>query len=442
MDINPLEFLIEELSTDETYVKVNAIHRLQIIATILGPEKTKTELLPYLATLTHLEDEVLFALAQELGEFHPFLPGEASSLLPLLEALAALDETLIREQAVKSLIIISDILSDTEIIEIFVPTILRLASAENFSAKVSACALFSHAYPRSGELQENLRQIIFELSREDVPMVRRAALIEMGRIAKAIEKDYLFTEIVPKLRKRAEDEQDQIRALCIESLIEIIKLLNEEENKLYSLPIIHLIGEDKSWKVRFSFAKHFPTLVEVLGKDITENSLLQTFVRVLQDIESEVRAIALLSLKNTLHTIPTEKIQNLIFPILESTFRDESSTPNVKKNCTEVIFVIASYAEKDFSYAKIAPLCFDLANDENYEIKLTMIEGLGNIAKAIGPEFLTPPLCESLLRLAKESPQWRLRESVYKCCVSIAKYLGGGVFIELLQPIFFNFLSK
>ncbi|CAG9321282.1 unnamed protein product [Blepharisma stoltei] len=441
MDPNPLELLREELTTDEVYVKVNAIHRLQIVATVLGPEQVKSQLLPYLATLTNEDDEVLFALAQELGALYTFLPGQASALMPLLETLAAMDETVVRDQAVKSLMIIADVLPDSDIINLFVPTVIKLSTAENFSARVSACALFASAYPRSGNLKEKLRQKFLELSHEETPMVRRAAVIEMGVFAKVIEKQFLISELIPDLRQLAQDEQDQVRTLCVDSLIEVSKLLNKEENKLHSLPIIILIGEDKSWKVRYTFAKEFPALSDALGKDITESSLIQTFVQVLRDIEADVKAIALLSLKKSLQVISRDRIQTLVFPTVEAIAQDVSLPPKVRKNCAQVISEMVGFVGKEFAAARISPICLTLLNDDNYEIKLKMIEGLGNVAGAVGPEFLSPPICEILLNLAKEAPQWRLRESVYKSCVSIAQALGEDVFIGLLQPIYFNFLT-
>lgn len=47
-DINALELLKEEMSTEEIYLKVNAIHRLKIVVMCLGPADTTTVLLPYL----------------------------------------------------------------------------------------------------------------------------------------------------------------------------------------------------------------------------------------------------------------------------------------------------------------------------------------------------------------------------------------------------------
>lgn len=36
----------EEMSCDQMSVRINAIHRLPIVATLIGPEKVKRELLP------------------------------------------------------------------------------------------------------------------------------------------------------------------------------------------------------------------------------------------------------------------------------------------------------------------------------------------------------------------------------------------------------------
>jgi hypothetical protein len=47
-DINALELLKEEMSTEEIYLKVNAIHRLKIVVLCLGPTDTQSQLLPYL----------------------------------------------------------------------------------------------------------------------------------------------------------------------------------------------------------------------------------------------------------------------------------------------------------------------------------------------------------------------------------------------------------
>eukprot|EP00360_Condylostoma_magnum_P000703 CAMPEP_0168315120 /NCGR_PEP_ID=MMETSP0210-20121227/10196_1 /TAXON_ID=40633 /ORGANISM="Condylostoma magnum, Strain COL2" /LENGTH=56 /DNA_ID=CAMNT_0008286505 /DNA_START=376 /DNA_END=546 /DNA_ORIENTATION=- len=53
--------------------------------------------------------------------------------------------------------------------------VLKLASSDVFSARVSACGLFSAVYSRSGGAKDRLRQRFLELCNEESPIVRRAA---------------------------------------------------------------------------------------------------------------------------------------------------------------------------------------------------------------------------------------------------------------------------
>ena len=102
-----------------------------------------------LALVNQEDDEVLFAIAEELGKVWE-LHSDKTVYLPLLEKLAKSDETVVREQSARSLISISESLTDAEIQNVFTPLVIRLAQAEWFTGRVSSCSLFFHAYPRSG----------------------------------------------------------------------------------------------------------------------------------------------------------------------------------------------------------------------------------------------------------------------------------------------------
>jgi hypothetical protein len=108
-DINALELLKEEMSTEEIHLKVNAIHRLKIVVLCLGQADSVSQLLPYLdckylnlkcqlclALVNQEDDEVLFAIAEELGKIWE-LHNDKTVYLPLLEKLAKSDETVVRE---------------------------------------------------------------------------------------------------------------------------------------------------------------------------------------------------------------------------------------------------------------------------------------------------------------------------------------------------------
>jgi serine/threonine-protein phosphatase 2A regulatory subunit A len=87
------------------------------------------------------DDEVLFAIAEELGKCYS-LHVDKTIFLPLLESLAQQDETVVREEATKSLTTICENISDDEMQNVFCPLVIRLAGSEWFTGRVSACSLF------------------------------------------------------------------------------------------------------------------------------------------------------------------------------------------------------------------------------------------------------------------------------------------------------------
>jgi serine/threonine-protein phosphatase 2A regulatory subunit A len=103
------------------------------------------------------EDEVLFAIAEELGKVFTLLENKLV-LLPLLEALCCTDETVVREQAVKSLSKIAETLANPDIQNIVVPTVIRLATMEALPSRLSSIGLIASCYNRSGSQKEAMRK--------------------------------------------------------------------------------------------------------------------------------------------------------------------------------------------------------------------------------------------------------------------------------------------
>jgi hypothetical protein len=60
--------------------------------------------------------------------------------------------------------------------------------------------------------------------------------------------------------------KDSVKVLCLDSLKQIAKLLNKEENKTHTLPIIIAATEDKSWKIRLALAKNFAQVKFTISK--------------------------------------------------------------------------------------------------------------------------------------------------------------------------------
>lgn len=115
----------DELKNDDALRRLNSIQRLGTIALALGEERTRSELLPFLIENNDDEDEVLLAMAEELGKFVPYVggPAYAHTLLQPLEQLSQVEETVVRDKAVESLCKVGEQLPDSSIGEHFVALI-------------------------------------------------------------------------------------------------------------------------------------------------------------------------------------------------------------------------------------------------------------------------------------------------------------------------------
>lgn len=95
------------------------------------------------------------------------------SLIPPLESLATVEETVVRDKAVDSLKIIASQHSVADLQTHFIPTLNTLTFGDWFTSRTSACALFTVCYPRvSPALKAELRNNFRQLCQDETPMVR------------------------------------------------------------------------------------------------------------------------------------------------------------------------------------------------------------------------------------------------------------------------------
>src|SRR4051812_34123548 len=104
------------------------MRNLRVIAEALGPDRTRTELVAFLADSLDDDDEVLLVLAAELGAFTSLVGGaqHAVSLLNPLEQLAMTEEATVRDKAVQSLVAICALMPDGDVNGAFVGLLKNL----------------------------------------------------------------------------------------------------------------------------------------------------------------------------------------------------------------------------------------------------------------------------------------------------------------------------
>ncbi len=159
----PIAVLIDELRNEDVQLRLNSIKKLSTIALALGVERTRSELIPFLTDTIYDEDEVLLALAEQLGAFTPLVGGaeHVHCLLPPLESLATVEETIVRDKAVESLRAVAEEHSPADLEAHFVPLVKRLATGDWFTSRTSACGLFAASYKRlPGNIKGERRHLI------------------------------------------------------------------------------------------------------------------------------------------------------------------------------------------------------------------------------------------------------------------------------------------
>ena len=146
----PIAVLIDELRNEDVQLRLNSIKKLSTIAQALGVERTRSELIPFLTDTIYDEDEVLLALAEQLGTFTPLVGGKehVHCLLPPLESLATVEETIVRDKAVESLRTVAEQHTREDLETHFVPLVKRLSGGDWFTSRTSACGLFACCYQR------------------------------------------------------------------------------------------------------------------------------------------------------------------------------------------------------------------------------------------------------------------------------------------------------
>uniref|UniRef100_A0A8C1DN18 Protein phosphatase 2, regulatory subunit A, beta a n=2 Tax=Cyprinus carpio TaxID=7962 RepID=A0A8C1DN18_CYPCA len=387
----PIAVLIDELRNEDVQLRLNSIKKLSTIALALGVERTRTELLPFLTDTIYDEDEVLLALAEQLGNFTMLVGGPeyVHCLLPPLESLATVEETVVRDKAVESLRKISHEHSPVDLEVHFEPLVKRLASGDWFTSRTSACGLFSVCYPRvSSTVKAEIRQHFRTLCSDDTPMVRRAAASKLGEFAKVLELEYVKSDIISLFTALASDEQDSVRLLAVEAGVSIATLLPQEDLEALVMPTLRQAAEDKSWRVRYMVADKFSDLQKAVGPEITKNDLVPAFQNLLKDCEAEVRAAAANKVKEFCENLPEDSRETIIMTHILPCVKCPEVRLNIISNldCVNEVIGIRQLSQS------LLPAIVELAEDAKWRVRLAIIEYMPLLAGQLGVEFFDEKL--------------------------------------------------
>ncbi|RID45430.1 hypothetical protein BRARA_I02160 [Brassica rapa] len=352
----PIVVLIDELKNDDIQLRLNSIRRLSTIARALGEEKTRKELIPFLSENNEDDDEVLLAMAEELGVFIPYAGGveHANDLLPPLETLSTVEE-----KAVESLCRVGTQMRESELVDHFLPLV--------------------------------------KLCQDDMPMVRRAATTNPGKFVATIESAHLKTGIMSMFDDLTQDDYWQLGCAALG------KLLEPQDCVAHILPLIVNFSHDKSWRVLYMVANQLYELCE---------ALVPAYVRLLRDNEAEVRIAAAEKVTKFCRILNPELAIQHILPSVKELSSDSSQ--HIKSALASVIMGMAPVLGKDATIEHLLPIFLSLLKDEFPDVCLNIISKLDQVNQVIGIDLLSRSLLPAIVELS-EDRHWRVLASSTLC---------------------------
>lgn len=500
-ELYPIALLMDELRHDDVASRVQAMKRLDTIALALGPERTRSELIPFLEdVIPEDEDEVIAIAADELGNFVPFVGGSqfATILIPVLEKVSACEEPIVREKAVESLNKISKSLSNDQIVNNFIPLINKLAKERWFSLHIAATGLFKSIISKVSTIERiNLLKLYSDLIHDDSPMVRKAAAKELPELINILYKDNLIiiTEKIDNINNTdnntsttnnnntnttdnnnnnsnnnntdnndnsllnwnlitnmyeylVNDNQDSVKFLSVDVLVSILNVVQNSDNQFISSQIDDLFASlitlisDPSWRVRYMVADRFDSLTINFNDDKFTLKLIPYIISLMKDNEAEVRkAISkqLPKFSKLVNEADSTKsiVLKEIVPVVNQLSMDESE--NVRSALASEITGLAPILGKDATIDYLLPIFVEMLKDEYSDVRLNIISNLEIVNEVIGIELLSESLMPAITALANDK-LWRVRLAIIQQIPLLAEQLGISFFDETLGQLCMEWL--
>lgn len=434
-NMGPFDLFQTQMETGNSEAKIDAMKRLPVVAFAMGSSSVSSDLLPYLQQVAlqqpPMDDELLLLMAKQLRTFVPALlskPPQILELLPIVERLAAVEETVVRDEAVVLMNHLCFHLTknaplDTSVVTTLVSMAKRLVGADWFTAKVSASGMLPelHTLTKYSELA----YLFKELCMDETPMVRRAASQHLGHFLETLGSKDKANELVPVLQQLCKDDQDSVRMVAVATIANVGPFYGKtpEWTKELFLPLLKDGSTDTSWRVRHNLAKHFSDVAINLGfqgnsRYANDQALVVAcFVSLLSDAEAEVRAAAVGHFARMVHWGGSALFSSYLMPLLPSLADDVVMEVRSKTALAIMDSSEGGTLDDSLIVQTFGPLLESFLQDEFQEVQLQV---LGNLHKLSHLLNGMNGVVSSILNMSKAT-NWRVREGVAKLLPHLAE---------------------
>eukprot|EP00921_Rhytidocystis_pertsovi_P012338 GHVQ01020010.1.p1 GENE.GHVQ01020010.1~~GHVQ01020010.1.p1 ORF type:complete len:605 (-),score=79.82 GHVQ01020010.1:181-1995(-) len=441
-----LDFLRSEIQTtaNTSASRIDAIRRTPLVASALGPAKSRQLLLPMLREVhSSGDDELIHGLCSEYARLFSYIGGAeyVQLLLDPLEDLLQQEETVVRDKAVSCVCELMDAscaesATPVKLVHhLFLPLVQRLSTKDKwFTARVSACGIIPRLYPLCSTQQaEEVRCLFAQLCPDDTPMVKRAAAQQTQELYRVVDKADVVDSLFPSFQALWQRDADCIRVHLLGGLLELSRKMDSEENNQIVIPLLLASAEDKSWRVRLQLAKLFEQFAVAVGSSI--NALMRPYQNLLLDTEHDVRKHSIRAIAKIAELLPVEGVCASIVPAMELLSKDPVSP--VRSELASVLVGVCVRLGSRLAEQHLMLILTEFLRDEQFDVKLNILKHAGCLCDKVDP------LCYVILNSVKplmDDAQWRIRLVVVKLIPPLSEALGIRTFESRLQPAFFQAL--
>eukprot|EP00760_Papus_ankaliazontas_P033957 PhM_4_TR6814/c0_g1_i1/m.8590/K03456/PPP2R1; serine/threonine-protein phosphatase 2A regulatory subunit A len=408
--------LIDDFRSPSVASRLNSMRNIKNIATALGPERTRGELLPYVSECIEDSDDVLCVLAEELGSMLDHVGGlpHVSSLLGMLETLACSEDVTIREKSAASLIQLARAVykgSNTMLHTEFYSQMNRMTRSDFAGCRATSVSLIpvvltSHAALNKTKSLRDILQVYGTLSKDSEPVVRRAVAMSFSAVLSSlrgmttVDSGVMISEFLhPVFHSISQDAQDGIKLLGFDLAVSLA-------NARITNDMVAKLSESPSWRVRYMAAYNLSALtVATMGQTHSDITL-----RLLADTEAEIRATTVCQL-GEMNTIP-QAVLTKAFKTIAS-----DASPYVRSSMVSLLGKLVETVPSSELKEVVEPMLQVRADaapgEESHDLDTTLLlvrqlANIVNVAVATMPSGAraVTPLIESFVK----DSRWRVRE--------------------------------
>ena len=223
--------------------------------------------------------------------------------------------------------------------------------------------------------KEKLLNLLIIISKDSIPIVRRSAIITLGKMINELRnKDEIISKYLPLFTKLAKDEQDNVRVFAVQTLLQFNNILTKQDINDHLIHYIRELCIDKAWRVRYIAADNFIKICNMLDRQFVNDSMLSYYIHLLEDDEPEVRAIAITKIPQISKVIGMElSIQKLI-PIIDTLVSDKNKY--ARASLASIIIPFCHLLPINIVTEHILKCILTILNDDSPNVRLNVISNL------------------------------------------------------------------